>query len=515
MVFSRDIPSPASMFCTYASMMGYVMIIKPMINTIIPRPVQNFVFSYLKSFAGSRSSTLTLTIDQMSSMFIPDELYAAAQAYLSTKISPNSVRLIMARDPAEKKVKLYLTDGEVVSDIYNGIKLKWRFVAKNKNNTMVEEYGQSYQGNIQRESLELSFDKKHRDLVVNSYIPYVESKAKEVNNKRRILKMHCYSHMAQTWQSVNFKHPSTFDTMAMNDDLKRSMIEDLDRFVGRKDFYKRVGKAWKRGYLSYGPPGTGKSSLVAAMANYLKFNIYDLQLASVQGDAHLRSLLLATNNSSILLVEDIDCSVDLPTRLQPPTETSQPLGAVQVSKPLTLSGLLNCIDGLWSSCGNERIIIFTTNNKEKLDPALLRPGRLSGENDDTHPLYPDIKHLIDGNVLTPAQVAEELMKDEDVDAALEGLVKVLKRKRLESEKCDDESKMKKLKEGEEAIADAEEALMELAVLTPAQVEDKEELVASEYANVMPEWLPRSRLAMVPPGFYRARGIRRGMGFRGI
>jgi len=131
---------------------------------------------------------------------------------------------------------------------------------------------------------------------------------------------------------------------------------------------------------------------------------------------------------------------------------------------------------------------------------------LSDENDDTHPLCPDIKHLIDGHVLTPAQVAEELMKDEDADAALEGLVKVLKRKRLEPKKCDDESKMKKLKEGEEAIADAE-----LAVLTPAQVEDKEELVASEYANVMPEWLPRSRLVMVPPGFHRARGIRRGLG----
>lgn len=43
---------------------------------------------------------------------------------------------------------------------------------------------------------------------------------------------------------------------------------------------------------------------------------------------------------------------------------------------VTLSGLLNFIDGLWSSCGNERIIIFTTNHKEKLDPALLRPGRM-------------------------------------------------------------------------------------------------------------------------------------------
>ena len=42
----------------------------------------------------------------------------------------------------------------------------------------------------------------------------------------------------------------------------------------------------------------------------------------------------------------------------------------------SLSGLLNIIDGLWSSCGEARIIVFTTNDKDKLDPALLRPGRM-------------------------------------------------------------------------------------------------------------------------------------------
>lgn len=69
----------------------------------------------------------------------------------------------------------------------------------------------------------------------------------------------------------------------------------------------------------YGPPGTGKTSLVAVMANYLKFDIYDLQLASVREDADLRRLLLGTTNISILVVEDIDCAVDFHTRLQPKT----------------------------------------------------------------------------------------------------------------------------------------------------------------------------------------------------
>lgn len=115
---------------------------------------------------------------------------------------------------------------------------------------------------------------------------------------------------------------------------------------------------------------------------------------------------------------------------------------------LTLSGLLNFIDGLWSSCGDERIIVFTTNHKERLDPALLRPGRMdmhihmsyctpsgfrllasnylgiSGE----HNLFGEIDGLLRINQVTPAQVAEVLMKSEDADVALRGFVKKLKRK---------------------------------------------------------------------------------------
>ena len=48
------------------------------------------------------------------------------------------------------------------------------------------------------------------------------------------------------------------------------------------------------------------------------------------------------------------------------------------SSKVTLSGLLNFIDGIWSACGGERIIVFTTNYVEKLDPALIRRERKSG-----------------------------------------------------------------------------------------------------------------------------------------
>uniref|UniRef100_A0A803NUK2 Uncharacterized protein n=1 Tax=Cannabis sativa TaxID=3483 RepID=A0A803NUK2_CANSA len=56
-----------------------------------------------------------------------------------------------------------------------------------------------------------------------------------------------------SWDSIDFWHPSTFETLAMDEKLKKELVDDLHRFVKRKEFYKRVGSAWKRGYLLFGP----------------------------------------------------------------------------------------------------------------------------------------------------------------------------------------------------------------------------------------------------------------------
>ncbi|GKU99293.1 hypothetical protein SLEP1_g12161 [Rubroshorea leprosula] len=92
--------------------------------------------------------------------------------------------------------------------------------------------------------------------------------------------------------STYLQHPASFDTIALDPDLKQSIIDDLDRFLARRDYYKRIGKTWKRGYLLYGPPGTGKSSLVAAMAKYLKYDVYDLELSNIYCNSQLRNAFL-------------------------------------------------------------------------------------------------------------------------------------------------------------------------------------------------------------------------------
>ena len=122
---------------------------------------------------------------------------------------------------------------------------------------------------------------------------------------------------------------------------------------------------------------------------------------------------------------------------------------------LTLSGILNFTDGLWSSCGEQRIIVFTTNHKDRLDPALLRPGRMDmhiymsyctydgfktlasnylGVTD--HPLFGEIETLLKNTEVSPAEIGEELMRSDDADVALGGLVEFINRKKIEGNRME-------------------------------------------------------------------------------
>ncbi|KAK6922674.1 AAA-type ATPase, N-terminal domain [Dillenia turbinata] len=301
---TMSVPSTSSLFSTYASISASMMLVRSILNEVVPPPVRTYLYSVIKPFFTPKSSRLTLIIEEKIG-FLLNEIFEATEVFLSTKINSKTSCLKISKVPKENKFTIQFERGEEIVDFFDGVELKWRFACTEKENPNPRNpnYPSSKSENRQ---FELCFDKKHREMVMECYLPSILKRFKEMKDGERVM---------------------------------------------------------------------------------------------------------------------------------------------------TLSGLLNFIDGLWSGCGDERIIIFTTNHKEKLDPALLRPGRMDMHihmsycNLDSLKIlaknylgifqipnsHKEIEELMENVNVTPAQVAEELMRSDDVGVALDGVVNLLKRKRMEED----------------------------------------------------------------------------------
>ncbi|WFD43181.1 Complex III assembly protein translocase and chaperone [Malassezia psittaci] len=169
-----------------------------------------------------------------------------------------------------------------------------------------------------------------------------------------------------------FGHPRRvreLDSVVLATDKKDELVDDVRRFLARGPWYAKRGIPYRRGYLLHGAPGSGKTSFITALAGSLDFNICLLNLAERgMTDDKLNHLLSNAPERSILLLEDVDAAF---AGRQNHSAERQADG---YQPNVTFSGLLNALDGVAS--GESRIIFMTTNHLERLDAALIRPGRV-------------------------------------------------------------------------------------------------------------------------------------------
>ncbi|KAG8920062.1 hypothetical protein FRC02_001183 [Tulasnella sp. 418] len=178
------------------------------------------------------------------------------------------------------------------------------------------------------------------------------------------------------WGTVITKQIRPMDSVILPKGLIEIVVDDLREFMETKDWYSAAGIPWRKGVLLWGPPGTGKSTTVHAIAGELQLEVYFVSLSNaLLDDNGLRRLVSATPPRSILLLEDIDCA--FPSRDADDAYSDQQssfCGPLSTKTGVTLSGLLNVIDSVSSQEG--RIVFATTNHIDRLDPALMRPGRI-------------------------------------------------------------------------------------------------------------------------------------------
>ncbi|XWV24575.1 putative AAA+ family ATPase [Tupanvirus deep ocean] len=297
--------------------------------------------------------------------------------------STNSFRDIAGKDNGNYSVNsrnldLYSTKLSVIEllDVLN----KWKEEYKEYLKRYVND-GKLYYYSLVSESSSTSFPSEKKD---------------DTSDKAKII-----------WRANIFKSFKSFDNIFFTE--KQKLLEKLDFFIKNEEWYKNKGIPYNFGLLFHGAPGCGKTSCVKAISNLTNRHVVELSLNKIKtcgqfieiiNNEFINNIYLPIDKR-IILIEDIDCMLDivLDRKLKDETDASEKeqkanmdvdqllkykmLGMVEeYSKydsyknddKLTLSCILNTIDGVLEQHG--RILIISTNYPEKLDKALVRPGRI-------------------------------------------------------------------------------------------------------------------------------------------
>merc|ERR1711902_217941 len=210
------------------------------------------------------------------------------------------------------------------------------------------------------------------------------------------------------YQEFKFESGKAFSNVFYPE--KEDVVKRLDFFSKNKEWYKRRGIPYTMGFLFYGAPGCGKTSTIKAIANHTQRHIVSVPLNKIKTAKELLNVFYNVRmnykdiplNQRLYVLEDIDAA-DLKDTVGERSSKEKDkeeedngssnkedsgvdlnfLGLLKNTaafdrkfgaQKLTLASLLEVLDGVMEMEG--RMLIITTNYPEKLDKALIRPGRI-------------------------------------------------------------------------------------------------------------------------------------------
>ena len=177
------------------------------------------------------------------------------------------------------------------------------------------------------------------------------------------------------WRRRSEIQPRSRDSVILKEGQMERILDYLKGFLNNREAFDKVDIPYRTGILLYGDPGSGKSSTALAIANELRMNVYIVSLTSLLNDDALNDAFAGIPANSIVVLEDIDITAAVRDRDKD-------------DDGVTMTGMLNVLDDFQSPPGV--ITIMTTNRKDVLDKAIIRPGRVDLQEElgclDTHQL---------------------------------------------------------------------------------------------------------------------------------
>jgi len=291
--------------------------------------------------------------------------------------------------PYERKKTMYFKTVPKYSATYNNMIFNYAYNVKSQDSDTTLSETMTIKSKMSILEIKKELKKMHDSYaklkIDKTFVPYMYKQYPHKNGSR--FKKYAISNKT-TFDSIFF--PGKNRVMKMLENLKNG---DISKFS----------------MLLHGEPGCGKTSIIKAVANYMGYALIEVKLSFMKSDSeltnvfHNQKIIHPRNNDDaynddidnvplnkrIYIFEDIDAECDIihkripeePESVENPgkkiTEDTiyEQIMRSYLSKKLTLSGILNALDGTLEL--NGPIVIMTTNHPEKLDSALIRPGRIT------------------------------------------------------------------------------------------------------------------------------------------
>ena len=182
------------------------------------------------------------------------------------------------------------------------------------------------------------------------------------------------------WEDAYKRKKRPIKSISLNGN-EMKILEDMKLFLSdeMEEKYNLLGIPYKKNYLFEGYPGTGKTSLIYSLASELDLDISILNFNREFDDVTFMKAVQRIPENSILVLEDIDVLFQ------------ERKSSDQHKHAITFSGLLNVLDGLGHQ--DKLITIMTTNYANRLDKALIRPGRIDYVHHFDYSTKAQLKHM--------------------------------------------------------------------------------------------------------------------------
>lgn len=229
--------------------------------------------------------------------------------------------------------------------------------------------------------------------IINSFLEWCSNERCKALKEEMKKFYYSYQFNDKNWVCSKINTIKTFDNIFLPLTTKNKLLDSVKSFISNKEFYRDSGIPYKIGFMFYGKPGCGKTSSIYAIAHYFERNIYTLNIGeifSTETKEKFRQSIRDINPGNIIVIEDIDTYSCVSTREEKThsdnestsSESSEKTDSgilkdfLTSNKPTSssLGILLEIFDGY--NYLDDTIIIITTNHPEKIDPALIRPGRI-------------------------------------------------------------------------------------------------------------------------------------------